>query len=67
MNLSQYLEHGQMSLSEFAKRAGISRSYMSEIAAGLKTPSLEMALKIHEATGESVPLKSLIKAKEAAR
>ncbi len=67
MNISQYLEQVQMRQCDFAKRVGISKSYMSEIAAGLKTPALDTAIKIHEATGGSVPLKSLIKTKTSSQ
>lgn len=38
----------------------MSVSYLNEVVAGKKTPSLKKALAIHFATGGQVPLESLV-------
>lgn len=42
----------------FAARCGVSWNYMSEIARGLKQPSMKIALVIERETGGAVPLGS---------
>ncbi len=51
---------------EVARRIGISRSYMVEIASGTKRPSLDVAFKIEDATGGAVPARSLLGTEAAA-
>lgn len=51
---------------EIAAGLGISRSYMIEIAAGKKKPSLETAFKIEDRTGGVVPARSLLGTEAAA-
>lgn len=46
------------SQAEFARRIGVSKSYMSELLSGGKTPSLSLALKIADATRGSVPVEA---------
>ncbi|NEZ47696.1 helix-turn-helix transcriptional regulator [Clostridium niameyense] len=49
INLKKIREEKNISQSKLAILAGISRSYVSEIEAGKKTPSLDMLEKIAEA------------------
>lgn len=44
---------------------GISRNYLSEIASGAKSPSLEVAVRIERATGGAVPASSWIESPAA--
>ena len=46
--------------SALAKRLGISRSHMNELAAGIKGPSLELAFAIERATMGAVPASSWV-------
>lgn len=43
----------------YAKRAGISRVYLSQIVTGFRTASPKTARKLHEASGCVVPLHKL--------
>lgn len=58
--LSEYLEQSSITQRQLADAVGVSRSYLSEIAKRVKTPSLETALRIQEATGGKVDLHSLV-------
>ena len=59
--LKQYLRDHELSQVDFAREVGISVSYLSEIAAGIKVPSLAVAVKIHRATGGAVSFHSMAK------
>ena len=48
------------SQTKWATRLGISRSYLSDILAGNKTPSLALAVKIEAETGGRVACKSWV-------
>lgn len=50
--------------SELSKAAGISVPYASQLLAGLRTPSLPVALRIHDATGAKLGPLSGLNAKE---
>jgi transcriptional regulator with XRE-family HTH domain len=58
--LSEYLSTVGITQSAFAARLGVSRSYMSEIVSGARTPRLELALQIQAASGGAVDLPSLV-------
>ena len=59
--LSEYLASEGITQSDFAKAVGVSRSYLSEIVAGVKVPSLEVALKIRAKACNKVSLDTLVK------
>jgi transcriptional regulator with XRE-family HTH domain len=48
------------SQARFAEAAGLSEPYLSEILSGKKTPSLNMAVKLSEATGGVVPIMAFV-------
>ncbi len=57
MKLTDFLntpEGGKVSKAEWGRRAGITRGYISQLAEGVKTPSLEVALRIEKATAGKV-------------
>ncbi|MBY6800095.1 helix-turn-helix transcriptional regulator [Clostridium botulinum] len=56
INLKKIREEKNISQSKLAILAGISRSYVSEIEAGKKTPSLDMLERIAEALEVCVAL-----------
>ena len=60
MTLSEYIKGSEGSQSDLARRIGVSRSYLSEIVSGAKTPSLAVAVKIEEETGGTVVATSFI-------
>lgn len=55
-----------MTQTALGELVGIGPSQVSQIENGERGCSLEVALKIHNATGRKVPLDSLLKKKEAA-
>lgn len=57
-SLRVHLEQSRTPQSQLAAALGISRGYMSELVGGTKTPSLELAFAIEEATGGAVPARS---------
>ena len=59
--LSEYLKDASITQRRFAERVGISPSYLNEIAQELKTPGLDLALRIHSETGGLVELQSLVR------
>ena len=59
--LSEYLKRADITQRQFAEDAGLSRSYLNEIAQGLKTPSLDVALRIQRAAKGKIDLQSLVK------
>ncbi|NFK79022.1 helix-turn-helix transcriptional regulator [Clostridium botulinum] len=56
INLKKIREEKNISQSKLAMLAGISKSYISELEAGKKTPSLDMLEKIAEALEVCVAL-----------
>lgn len=60
ITLREFLEVENTTQRAFAKRAGISVSYLNEVVAGKKTPSLKKALAIYAATDSKVSLESLV-------
>lgn len=59
MRLSNYLRLSNMSSADFAKKIGITKSYISFIASGKKFPSINVAKKICEFTNNEVTLEDL--------
>lgn len=57
---AQIISQSGLSQSEWAKRLGISRSYLSDILSGNKTPSLALAVKIQAETAGEVSCESWI-------
>lgn len=47
--------------ADWAKRFGISRSYLSELMSGKYTPSLKLAKRIQEQTKGRVPMSSWVR------
>lgn len=58
MTLSDYLEKKKVTAAEMAERVGVSREYISMLAAGKRTPSLEIAFKIERHSSGLVPVKT---------
>jgi predicted GIY-YIG superfamily endonuclease len=56
--LAHWLVANRISLSEFAHHLGVSIPFMSQINHGKKTPGLELAIRIEQATGGAVPCAS---------
>jgi len=54
MKLADYLKTNQEAPANFARRIGLSRSYISLLMSGKRTPSPEIALKIENATNGKV-------------
>lgn len=54
-----------VTLAALGKEVGVVASHLSQIETGDRGASLDVALKIHELTGDAVPLKSLLKAEAA--
>lgn len=50
---------------DFAEKVGISPAYLSQILSGARTPSLDVACLIEDATGGVVPVRSWQSQKEA--
>lgn len=48
---SEYILTSGQNRAAWADKLGVSRSYLSDILNGNKTPSLELAVKIERATG----------------
>lgn len=51
---AEFIRESGANRAEWAKRLGISRSYLSDILNGHKTPSLELAAQIEELTSGKV-------------
>jgi transcriptional regulator with XRE-family HTH domain len=60
--LQEHLSSSETTLSEFARRVNLSRSYVCEIATGKKSPALETALRISDATNGAVSVRDLLRA-----
>ncbi len=57
--LAKYLEqHNGKRRVQIAAELGISEAYLSQLASGVRRPSLTMAFKIEEKTGGAVPARS---------
>ena len=52
--LRAYLADTRTTQAQLAGAVGVSKGYMSELVSGPKTPSLEIAIKIEDATGGKV-------------
>lgn len=61
VTLSEYLALSDITQRDLAASVGISPSFLNEIVRGLKSPRLEVALRIHAATGGKVDIQSLVK------
>ena len=62
--LSDFFEKTGETHDALAERLGVSRSYVSLIAAGKRQPSLSLALRIESVTG--VPIAALVSAEAVA-
>lgn len=58
--LADYIKQSGLTQDAFARRVGISQSYLNDIAKGRKTPSLPVALRIATASGGVVSVASLV-------
>lgn len=58
--ISEFLKASDMTLTDLARAAGVSKGHMSEIAHGTRTPSLPVALKIYKASGKTIAVESLV-------
>jgi len=56
--LAQYLEKSGESQTAFARRIGVSQSYISRIANGIQNPPLDLALRIADLA--NIPIESLV-------
>lgn len=59
-NLSEFFEKTGTRQDEFAARIGVGAPYVSQLARGLRTPSLPLALRI--AAAAHIPVESLLPA-----
>lgn len=64
--LRAYLIETKTRQSDLAKKVGVSFGYMSELVAGGKTPGLELAVRIEDATGGAVRARDWITPPDAA-
>lgn len=53
--LATHLKAAGIKRNEFARSVGISAPYLTQILAGLKRPSLDLAFRIEKATNGIVP------------
>ena len=60
MSLKSFIERSGLKPAQFARKAGISKSYLSEILAGERRPSPQLAEKIAKATKGEVSAESLV-------
>lgn len=58
--LKSYLAQTRMKQSDFAAKAGIAPSYLSDILSGRRNPSLATAGRIASATRGKVPLSAWV-------
>lgn len=57
--LAEYLaQHPRGKRGEIASEWGISEAYLSQLASGVRRPSLSMAFKIEKMTNGAVPARS---------
>ena len=56
MNLTQYLKKTGRSQSNMARALGVQRGMISHLVAGIRRPSLALALRISVETGGAVPV-----------
>lgn len=61
VTLAEWLENTGTKLETLAGRLGVSGATVSRIANRKQTPSLDLALAIHQATDGKVPVASLTK------
>lgn len=59
--LRKFLKATQTTQSSLAAAIGVSRGYMSELASGSKTPSLEVAVSIERFSSGAVPASGWVK------
>lgn len=64
--LAAHLISENIRRAEFARRIGTSKGYLSDIANGNRTPSLELALRIERVTSGAVPVAAWAKSENAA-
>lgn len=57
---AEYITKSGDSRAAWAARVGVSRSYLSDMLNGKKTPSLDVAVRIERLTGGAVPASSWI-------
>lgn len=57
---SEFIRNSGQNRSAWADRLEVSRSYLSDLLNGHKTPSLELAARIERTTGGAVPASSWI-------
>lgn len=60
MKLNDYLEKTKQTKTDFAGVIGITTGMVSHIATGRKIPSLDLALKIQDATEGAVTVRDLL-------
>lgn len=58
--LSEYLEGNAITQKAFAQTIGISKSFLNDIVKRRRTPGLDVALRIRDATGGNVSLDTLL-------
>jgi transcriptional regulator with XRE-family HTH domain len=59
---TDFITRSGKSRSHWAERLGVSRSYLSDLLNGNRTPSLELAARIERMTGGEVPAVSWVPA-----
>lgn len=62
MQLKEYLDTSRISKARFARRIGVSRSYISHLlSGGIKHPSMDVAKRIVDATAGKVNFEDLLR------
>ena len=60
MKLAEYLRKNNITHGEFACMVGVQRPHITHILNGRKNPSIELAVRIEDATNGKVTLKDLM-------
>lgn len=66
MTLREYLDREALSLTDFAARLGVPVTTAHGYVSGRRTPSLEWAVKIEDATAKAVMVRDLLPTDSAA-
>jgi len=64
--ITAYLKETKRTKADMARELGVSKSYMTELCSGEKTPGLQLALRIQAATGGLVPATSWLRSPSSA-
>lgn len=60
MTLQEYLDKTDLSDQAFARRVGVTQSYVSRMRRGLVHPSVGIAVRVHRASKRKVDIETLV-------